>query len=240
MRAETKKSGESVGGDKLSGVTSCRGDAGVAKGVTFEDPKCHPIRKEPSMNRKGEEAAPHSSPPAAPLALASASRRQAAPVPADLARCSEAFREAWGRWKRHLSERDDVRTTRTSELAVLMACERAGDDKAVAVINFSIFKGAKNLIWDKRLDEIPKHLRHTACDSSPARKHEVPGLREWLEARHPHVAGLAWAHDSINVDIRREFAKAHPHLRFSGALLQTFDPVSARHGAAAPGQGRAA
>lgn len=199
------------GGDNLSGVTTCRGDNQGAVGVTFVDQKCHPIRKEPSLNREGDATSLLS------LALGDGAVQQ---NPEEV-----AVKDAWREWWDDLDERE-IRVSRRARLAAELQGSRYPAKRQIEVLRFSILKRAKHPVWDVAEREIPRHLRYEPETGSGTQGTTpapvVPGLREWL-AKHYPTANQATGWDKVGVSIRQQFAAAHPELKFRGLELQFYE-----------------
>lgn len=154
--------------------------------------------------------------------------RKSDPAPLDhppsctLAKFSDAFVAAWRRWRQWLEERGDVRVTSMSEAAELLLCQRMGEEKSIVIIEFSILKKAKNLIWDAPENQIPRHLRaKSPAASSKDPVKAVPGLKQWIAGRYPRAnPETPWG--QLTPAMRRDFSKAHPHLDFRGLELQIY------------------
>lgn len=94
----------------------------------------------------------------------------------DVLRKHAGFVAAWRDWETHLAEKEKA-MTRMQRDSVLMDCARAKPDRSVEVIEFSIKKGAHNLIWDA-----PKAKRKP--DERPILE-DPPEWKRWLEETYP-------------------------------------------------------
>jgi hypothetical protein len=118
----------------------------------------------------------------------------------DALRQNRPFVAAWLSWKQHLA--DLARTmTRGQENSILTECGRQGPDRAIEVIEFSISKGAKNLIWD---DAPRKRKPGTSRTSIPQ---DPVGWAAWRDENYPG-ADKNVPFSQVSDDVRREFEKS--------------------------------
>jgi len=146
---------------------------------------------------KGQEERP-------PVIPARAARYDGLSAPSSLGdwkeklRANADFVDAWTRWKTHLLDPEINKTmSHSQEDAVLMEIARHGADKAVAVIAFSILKGAKNLIWDAPIKPGGK------VKADPVE--DPPFWKRWLSDHYPDHEGMRYADapDSVTVEFRQ-------------------------------------
>ena len=163
----------------------------------------HPNSQEQSVIRQEEKKElPPPAPPNPPK-----------PPPAVSELPPELQRE-WRIWLDHLAEKG-ITFTRYAHAAQLLELQRNGVARSIGIIRFSIAKNAKNLLWECADKDIPKQHRFTEKTTSTTQ--EPPHKAEWLTKVYPDADPqkpfMEWpAH------VRQEFAAAHPHLNFAGAM----------------------
>lgn len=132
------------------------------------------------------------------------------------------FLDALRKWREHLTEKGhDV--SRMQWLATMQACERAGLRRTVQVIDFSLLRGAKNLIWDTPEKHAPTICTLPARTNRPGET-EPPGFTAWAEQAYAknrtRIANDVWKRETTwtttSDQVRREFIAAHPQLAFQG------------------------
>jgi hypothetical protein len=118
----------------------------------------------------------------------------------DALRKHAPFVAAWKRWKQH-SEEAGKSMTSYHENSVLLECGRQGPDRAIEVIDWSISKGAKNLIWD----DAPRKRSGRALGGNTSQQSANPaGWVEWRNENYPG-ADKSVPYSQISPDIQREF-----------------------------------
>lgn len=171
---------------------------GYAKGIHTRQDNTHTIQGH-------KEGGPGETPPAPPVELNPAPPSESSAVAPgdpvrDQLRQHRPFVAAWVSWKQHLA--DMSRTmTRGQEGAILRECGRFGPDRAIEVIEFSISKGAKNLIWD----DAPKKRQPGASRTAGPR--DPVGWAEWRDENYPG-ADKSVPFAQVSRDIQKEFEKS--------------------------------
>lgn len=125
-----------------------------------------------------------------------------------------AFFAAWDMWLSHVAHKGRDLTPMERK-SLVIACQRAGIRRTVQVIDFSISKGAKNLIWGGPAKDYQPVLIAFPKASEVAAP-EPPGWREWVLSEYP-TAKVPGTWRELDSSVRDEFRHAHPGLGWKGA-----------------------
>lgn len=239
-RARKEKGGENIappqvveGGENISGVKTlhpCNPETpDFTGGVKSGDAGFHPIHNEPLLTHKEKEekripaeevSEPAKNPPAEPIPPVPLPPVPPAPPKANCPNWvpqefrDPAFLDALKIWMEHLEEKNHPHT-RFQWMSLMQMCMRAGVAGSILVMDFSIAKGAKNLIWDG----LPPNYKPTLCKlpAGPAKgggEPTPPGYDAWVLKAFKREC--PWK--DAPGDVRRQFIEEHPYLKrlFSG------------------------